>query len=274
MDIKSYLSIFNSKPINYRLDKLRKTILIQVLDRYETRYSTSKSVTQKQLFQKEDGSLIRFSKSTRSTTKIKSEVNILRNDGLIEELSEREKRQSLSGWSLYNINLHHSKPYRITDYGLFCILLDGVELPSGMLTKYWKSVVIQNLLAPYMTRATVERASPSLHFAIAQFLAESCELTRDWLSPINKDQESQEDIPDFGHVLERHAQLFAVDCLLPWTKKKEYAPPSDQRMMNRPILLHELMQDMKFKKFTASTISGLSKTFSQFATESSSVSMA
>lgn len=237
-----------------KLDRVRKTILYQILEGYESAYSMNRSVSRRRLYRRDDNTIVEFSKLNLSATAVKKALWKLESEGLIEKMSGEQKKMFLSERILFEINLRRAEPYRITEYGIFCIL-SGVEYPSKLLTSYWTSIVIQTLLAPYLTKHTIEHATPSLHFTIAQFVRESCQLTIDSLTEVNEQSKEKTLSIELEKELLMHAKLFAMRCVLTHT------------VMGNPILLQTLMSDWKFRRFVGSVISELRRRDEQFSTK-------
>jgi hypothetical protein len=164
-------------------------------------------------------------------------------------LIERVDKKSLTSKELFAFNLRRAKPFRVTEYGLFCFLSQVTIYPSGLLPRYWQGKVMRVLLSSYFEKKTVIHPTTEMYFTIVQFLHERCSITTERLSQIEKARkendktESQEQITRLEEDLVWHAKSFALRVLIYSAADKK----DGRRRSWRSILAH-LARDKKFSE--------------------------
>ena len=265
MDLEIYLSYLKDHKEITKLDKVRKAILYHLLERYESPYSLSRSATHKKyVFRRENGTEVLFSELNRTSDTIKAAMKKLERDGLITKINQKEKEKTLYGWDLFDINKYKPNHYRVTEYGVFCILLYEFDYPYRLLLKCWNSTVVQTLVAPYFSKDTIEHPTPGVHFTVVKFINESCRITNDILKEIGASEQKGMEISKYVNKLERdlllHAKLFVLRRVLNYiTRDKQQVDSHD--LFNNPLTMQLLMNDSQFRQFLSSTLADLSRIY-------------
>jgi hypothetical protein len=242
IDVNGYLSQLNWRPAR-KLNCGDKRFLFQFLERPEYVTSMHRSINRKYEFkikkEKEDQNsknssteseeeiVMSFSRGSLTKPGVRKRIRKLLRYGLIEEvaLSSRTLNKEI-----INFNLRRAKPFKITEYALFCILSQEIDLPVGLFSKYWKSKVLTTLLSPYFEESSLVRRTPPLHFAVALYLYRACNITNEALNKIKEvvaatsidsdregnEQERQDIIAKLKDDLEWHAKSFALRLLVDW----------------------------------------------------------
>jgi hypothetical protein len=169
---------------------------------------------------------------------------------------------------IINYNLRRAKPFKITEYALFCILSQEIDYPVELFSKYWESKVLTTLLSPYFEESSIVHASPLVHFAVVLYLNRACRITNDALNKIkevaatitttttdgnkendDKEQERQDIIARLEDDLDWHAKSFALRLLV--------LPAGDKKWKQRErrfCILERLASDKKFSKLLDTTV--------------------
>jgi hypothetical protein len=169
-------------------------------------------------------------------------------DANVRRTTSRQIGPSISQKALFDANVRRAKLFRVTEYGLFCVLSQEGIYPSGLLPRYWQSKVMKVLLSSYFEKKTVVRLTPPMYFMIVRFLHERCSITTERLSEIeqakkeNDEAECQEQITRLEDDLVSHAKSFALRLLV-----DSAASYKDKRERSRHILSF-LAHDKKFLK--------------------------
>jgi hypothetical protein len=264
VDLEIYLSCLKDHKEITKLDRVRKTILYQLLEEYESPYSMSRSARYKFTFRYEHGLPVPPSKLNHTPDAFKSAMYKLERDGLITKVKQKEKEKNLSGWDLFEINKHKPNHYRVTEYGVFCILLYEFNYPYRLLSNCWNSIVVQTLVAPYFSKDTIEHSTPGVHFTAVKFINQSCRITNDILKEIRASKQTGMEISKYVKKLERnlilHAKLFVLRCLLRYITIDKQQVDSDDPF-NNPLTMQKLMNDSQFRQFLSSTLADLSRIY-------------
>lgn len=180
--------------------------------------------------------------------------------GLIEEIKSKKR---LTSKERFAANLHRSKPFRISEYGLFCILSQPKEgYPLDLFQRNWQRKVMKLLLSSYFEKKTF--ASPTVEddIVMMDFFLESLRIVKKRLSWIENPNGSdiiheklrknrkgkksktwkQEQIRQLEDDLMWHAKSFALRLMADIASKDK-----DKRQKSRRILSF-LAQDKKFVK--------------------------
>jgi hypothetical protein len=170
-------------------------------------------------------------------------------------LIERVDKKSLTEKALFAVNLHRANLFRVTDYGLFCVLSQETIYPSGLFLRYWQSKVMSTLLHSYFEKKTFDRLTTEMYFTIVRFLHEACSITTERLSKIEAEErkgkgkaERQEQIKRLEDDLVWHAKSFALRLLV-----DSAASNKDKHRSSRSIL-RNLAHDKKFFKLADTTV--------------------
>jgi hypothetical protein len=256
-EIEGYLSELVGKP-KLELESGDLKFLSQLLAGAESVTSLHRSINRKyeyKLPSDDDGDISQgtpnvadnvfyLTRGPLSKLAVRKRINKLVRYGLIE----RVDKQSLTSKERFAFNLRRAKPFRVTEYGLFCVLLQETVYPSGLLPRYWQSKVMSTLLSSYFEKKTVIRLTTEMYFTIVQFLHEACSITIKRLNKIeqakkeNDKAEYQEQIRELEDDLLWHAKSFALRLLVDSAASKK-----DKRKRSRRILSF-LAHDKKFYK--------------------------
>jgi DNA-binding Lrp family transcriptional regulator len=262
--LEIYLSCLKDHAEITKFDKVRKAILYHLLERYKSPYSLSRSATHKHVFRREDGTEVSFSELNRTSDTVKAAMKKLERDGLITKVKQKEKEKNLSGWDLFDINKYKPNHYRVTEYGIFCILLYEFDYPYRLLSKCWNSTVVQTLVAPYFSKDTIEHPTPGVHFTVVKFINRSCRITNDILKEIRASEQKGIEISKYVKKLERdlllHAKLFVLRFVLSYITRDEQQVDSDD-LFNNSLTMQLLMGDSQFRRFLISTLGDLSRIY-------------
>jgi hypothetical protein len=262
--LEIYLSCLKGHKEIPKFDKVRKTILYQLLEKYESLYSMSRSATRKQEFRFEDGSVIPFYKLELTPDAVKAAMWKLEHDGLIAKVKQKEKEMTLSGWDLFDNNKRKANYYRVTEYGLFCILLYELDYRHRLLSKCWNTTVVQTLVAPFFSKDTIEHPTPGVHFTVVKFINESCRITNDILKEIRTDEQKGMDLSKYVKKLERELLLYTRLFVLRWVLSyitRDKQPVDSQDIFNDPVTMQLLIKDSQFRRFLSSTLADLSRIY-------------
>lgn len=278
--IKGYVSVLEGKP-RVELKTRDKKFLIEILESPKSAYSMTKIVNQKFELKlpKDDyyGNSSSKSNSNRSNSNTSQRIDaaqtvfVIPNKGLSDTATLNRMRK-LAGYGLIEIpldkenstldkksftrkeyfaaNLHRGKPFKITEYGLFCMLSKIEEYdPLRFFLRYWRYKVMRVLLASYFEKKTLLRLRSELYFTIAQFLIGACNITIKRLSQIedatrrNDKKERLELIRRLQDDLLWHAKSFALRLLV-----DSASPEDDDYHRSRRRVLSTLAYDKKFYK--------------------------
>lgn len=268
IDVNGYLSQLKWRPavkLNYR----EIQFLFQFIEGPESVTSMHTSInhkydvrTKKQEDQNSNDSstgseeiVVFFSRGPLSKPAVRKRIMKLLEYGLIEKVA---LSSTTLNKEIINFNLRRAKPFKITEYGLFCILSQEIDYPVELFSKYWKSKVLTTLLSPYFEKRNIVHATPFLHFAVVLYLYKACNITNEALNKIkttaattraidgdkeDSEQERQDIIATLKDDLDWHAKSFALRLLvLPAADKK------DERRGRRVRILLDLASDKKFSK--------------------------
>jgi hypothetical protein len=261
-DIEGYLFDLISKQ-KIELDKGDTKFLFDLLDGIESVTSMHRLINQKfelKITTDDDdngasqgtnqGIVIYLPKRGLSKPAVRKRIEKLTRNGLIELVDKK----SLSKKQLFAVNLRRSKPYRITEYGFFCIMLQARDYPPSLLRLYWHSKMSSVFLSPYFEKKTVVRTTLPMYQALLQFLKEACSIT---IETLNKVQEAkkqddrtwiQEKIPALEDELLWHAKSFALRLMVDTASKDK-----DKSQKSRHLLSF-LAHDKKFVKLVKDTM--------------------
>jgi DNA-binding Lrp family transcriptional regulator len=275
IDLNGYLSQLKLQPAK-KLDRGEMQFLLQFLEGQESVASMNRSINQRYEFKiqkevNENGDesnteseelVMVFSRGSLSKPAVRKRIKKLLKYGLI-------KRAVLSSETLnkdiINLNLKREKPFKITEYGLFCIMsqeiVDYPDYPVGLFSKYWKSKVLTTLLSPYFEEKNIVHANAYLHFAVVLYLNRACKIINEAFNKIKEttgattstangdiedSKQEQQDIiiATLKDDLEWHAKSFALKLLVDSVADKNY-----DRRTKRIGILRNLASDKKFSEF-------------------------
>jgi hypothetical protein len=196
-----------------------------------------------------------FSSGPISDTAVLKRMRKLAENGLIEIIDYGKMKKKTREKALLD-NLHRANLFKVTEYGLFCMLSELLEYePTSLFWRYWQTKVMRVLLSSYFEKKSVRRIKPTLYSTIAGFLIEACSITSRSLGKIEnarreKDEEEyQEQIRILEDDLLWHAKSFALRLLADSTSRNKA-----RRLKSRAIL-SELAHDKKFVKLVDMAVS-------------------
>ena len=132
--------------------------------------------------------------------------------GLTRMLTKQEETAS------NRLNIFRAKYYRITDKGLFYLILyKSSGLSPSLLILFKDNIVLRNLLFQYFEKETIRRLTPRLYFAIVLYLVECCTLSFTETALIKLEQDKQEKnkrIDNLKSDLEWKARLLAIELVM------------------------------------------------------------
>ncbi len=218
----------------------------------------------------EEEGVVYLSRGPLSKPAVRKRIMKLLENGLIEKVTFDSKTLNKKE---FNFKLRRAKPFKITDYGLFCILSHEIEYPTELVSKYWKrSKVLTTLLSPYFEKRSIVHASPYVHWAVWLYLNKACSITNNALNSIkeaaarniddNKDnddteQERQDIIARLKDDLYWHAKSFALRLLVfPAGGKKK-----KEQHKKRIRILMNLASDKKFSKLLSTAVYEIQSTY-------------
>jgi hypothetical protein len=268
IDVNGYLSQLKWRPA-LKLNRGEKQFLFQFLEEPESTTSMHRSINRRYEFkiEKEDRSnndnstendeiVVYFTRGSLTKPAVRKRISKLLRYGLIEKVVLSSKTLNKD---IMNFNLRRAKPFRITEYALFCVLFQEIEYPIGLFSKYWKSKVLTTLLSPYFEERNIVHADPYLHFAIVLYLYRACKITDEALNKIKETTEttsttngdiegSQQERQDtiiatLKDDLKWHAKSFALQLLV-----DSAADKNDERRRKRIRILLNLASDEKFSE--------------------------
>jgi hypothetical protein len=261
-DIEGFISELIGKP-KVELESRDRKFLIKLLRNPESVYSMTKSINQKfkvnlalvdgntPLGRDASHNVFYITSGPLSRPAVYKRIKKLVRYGLIKEVDKK----SLTGKKRFDANLRHAKPYRVTEYGLFCMLSEVVRYqPSGLFWRYWRSKVMRVFLSSYFEKKTVLHPTTAMYFTIAHFLIEACIITTRRLSQIeeaikeNDETERQGQITKLEDDLVWHAKSFALRLMVDSAARNK-----DKRHTSR-IILSDLAHDKKFVKLADTAV--------------------
>ncbi len=195
--------------------------------------------------------VVYFSRASLSKPATRKRIMKLLDCGLIEKMPLSSKTLNKE---IINYNLRREKPYKITDYGLFCILCQEMEYPVELFSKYWKRDLLTKLLSPYFEERKTIRPNPYVHIAVASYLCGACNIINEALKKIKElvattpdgdkegiRQERQDIVVALKDDLAWHAKSFALRLLI-----DSAADKNTERRKRRIHTLQSLKLDKKF----------------------------
>jgi hypothetical protein len=265
IDVNGYLSQLKWRPA-VELDSREIQFLFQFLEGPESVTSMHRSINRKYDVRikkneqennngrstgSEETVVVFFSRGPLSKPAVRKRIRKLLKHGLIEKVNLSSI--TTLNKEIINYNLRRAKPFKITEYALFCILFQEIDYPVELFSKYWKSKVLTTLLSPYFEEGSVVHASPFVHFAFVLYLNRACRITNDALNKIkevaairtttdgDKEQERQDVMAKLEDDLDWHAKSFALRLLIfPAGDKRE------EQRERRFRILERLASDKKF----------------------------
>jgi hypothetical protein len=198
---------------------------------------------------------------------VKKRFEKLARYGLIEEIKD-EKR--LPRKARFAFHQKGTKPFEITEYGLFCYLSYETEPRLAVLRRYWHYKVMRLLLSSYFEKQTVlDRLTPHEYFMIIRFLHEALHIIKQRVDIIDNVDESEiyihevvnksekgkkyrtwkeEQIAELEDDLLWHAKSLALRLMVDTASRDK-----DKSQMSRRILSF-LAHDKKFVKLIKDTM--------------------
>jgi hypothetical protein len=170
--------------------------------------------------------------------------------GLIEPVDKKSRTKK----AFFDANLKRAKLFRVTEYGLFCVLSQETMHLSGLFLRHWQSKVISTLLSPYFEKKTFDPLTTEMYFTIVRFLHEACSITTERLNQIeqakkeNDEAEYQEQIRGLEDELLWHAKSFALRL---WV---DSASSNKDKCQRSRFILSFLAHDKKFCKLADNTV--------------------
>jgi hypothetical protein len=283
IDVNGYLSQLKWRPA-IKLNHGEKRFLFQFLEGPQTVTSMHGSTNRKYEFkikkeeeedqnsndsstESEEEIVMSFSRGSLTKPAVRKRIRKLLKYGLIEKVA---LRSTTLNKEIINFNLRRAKPFKITEYALFCILSQEIDLPPGLFSKYWKSKVLTTLLSPYLEESSIVRRTLLLHIALVLYLYRACNITNEALNKMKEaeaattidgdwegnEQERQDIIAKLKDDLEWHAKSFAlrllVDCV---------ADRNNERRRDRIHILLDLKSDKKFSKLLDTVVSEVQSSY-------------
>jgi hypothetical protein len=289
IDVNGYLSQLKWRPA-VKLDPREIQFLFQFLEGPESVTSMHRSIDRKFdvrikkqthknsnniSTESEEAVVVFFSRGPLSRPAVRKRIMKLLEYGLIEKVDLRNITTTLNK-EIISFNLRRAKPFKITEYALFCILSQEIDYPVELFSKYWKSKMLTTLLAPYFEKRNIVHASPLVHFAVVLYLNRACHITNDALKKIEKvagvtittdgnkgddykEQERQDIIARLKDDLDWHAKSLALRLLvLPAREKKE------EERSKRIRALMDLASDKKFSKLLDTVVHEVQSSYKGF----------
>jgi hypothetical protein len=171
--------------------------------------------------------------------------------GLIEPVDKKSRTKK----EFFDANLRRAKLFKVTEYGLFCVLSQETLYPSGLFLRHWKSKGVRTLLSPYFEKKTFDRMTTEMYFTLVRFLHEACSITIERLNAIeqakkeNDGAECQEQIiRGLEDDLLWHAKSFALRLFVDSASKDKEKSEESRRKLS--FLAH----DKKFVKLVIDTM--------------------
>lgn len=311
--------LLNHPKIDKSLSKAARTVLYQFTEGAETKYSMSSSLRSRYYFGTETADIEeeKVSSAQNRTKNVKEggvttldsnetpglhiknryltrvsvgNLNIrnkifhrLEKLKLIECINDEEKERIkyLNQKQRFRFNRASTKPYRITEYGLFYIFSNLHEFPDcgPLLSRYYrKSIVVRTLISRYFDKKTIEHHTPWLHALLLIFLSERCQITSNAIAEIeanSTDAKKQEFYRrKLGEDLDWQARSFALRLLTSFSLSSSAALSStsgrkkSKSIYDLPSLTESdmdiLKNDKKFSNLLSIALQDVNKGYDKF----------
>jgi hypothetical protein len=198
---------------------------------------------------------------------VKKRFNKLARYGIIKEIEDESRLPRKTRFAFHQKG---TKPFEVTEYGLFCYLSYEIEPRLVVLRRYWKYKVMRLLLSSYFEKQTVlGRLTPHEYMMINSFLHEALRIIKQRVDIIDKVDESEiyihevlnkskngkkyrtwkeEQIAKLEDDLLWHAKSLALRLMVDTASKDKEKSEKSRR------ILHFLAHDKKFVKLVRDTM--------------------
>jgi hypothetical protein len=187
--------------------------------------------------------------------------------GLIKEIKDEKKLPRKARFAFHQKG---TKPFEITDYGLFCYLLYEKQPRLAVLRRYWHYKVMRLLLSSYFEKQTVlGRHTPYEYFMIIRFLLEALSIIKQRVDIIDNVDEAEIYVHEVLNKSEKgkkyrtwkEEQISELEDDLLWHAKSlalrlmvDTASNDKDKSRRSLRLLGFLMHDKKFVKLVKGTM--------------------
>ena len=203
--IEGYLSKLEGKS-KIQLEDMDIKVLVEILHAPQYVYGMTKMINEKFEFEVPiDGDddhggdnsiqgspsyrVVYLTAGTLSKPAVKKRFEKLARYGLIKELEDETRLPRKARFAFHQKG---TKPFEITEYGLFCYLSYETQPRFAVLRRYWQSKVMRLLLSSYFEKQTIlRRLTPHEYRMINLFLLEALDIVKRSVDRIDKVDESE-----------------------------------------------------------------------------------
>jgi hypothetical protein len=141
-----------------------------------------------------------------------------------------------------------STSYKLTELGIFYLLLEMEEYPPVLLTKYTESIVLQTLVYQYFEIQTIKRCTASMYSEISKYLRQCCTSTIARLHSLKSspsENDSNERVRELELDLTWLAKMLVLKLAMMYSEAGILRSTEGMTKDNAKVALYELENDMK-----------------------------